>query len=157
MLNHGMQSRGDIDLGSNGPLTTGPMRAAALFARALRGSGWLKAIRRVRCDLYGSLGATGRGHGSDLAVMLGLEGREPERIDPECIERRLQQIREQHSLRLAGRHEIAFDEREDLVFLRRETLGAHPSGMRLSALDAGGHTLFTRTYRAAGGDLVVEC
>lgn len=145
-----------IGIGPSSSHTVGPMRAANLFVAALRDGGQLAAVQRVRCSLYGSLGATGKGHGSDKAVILGLEGEEPDRIDPDCIAGRLQQIRDQRSLQLAGRHAIAFDEREDLLFLRRETLAFHPNGMRLAALDAGGQPLLERTYYSVGGGFVVN-
>jgi L-serine dehydratase len=145
-----------IGIGPSSSHTVGPMRAATLFVAALRESSALDAVRRVRCWLYGSLGATGKGHGSDKAVMLGLEGEEPDRIDPDCIAGRLQQIRDERSLQLGGSHAIAFDEREDLLFLRRETLPFHPNGMRLAALDAAGKPLLERTYYSVGGGFVVH-
>jgi L-serine dehydratase len=145
-----------IGIGPSSSHTVGPMRAASLFIAALRESGLLADVRRVRCALYGSLGATGKGHGSDKAVMLGLEGEEPDKIDPDCIEDRLQQIRAQRTLKLGGDHAVAFDEREDLLFLRRETLPFHPNGMRLAALDAAGKPVFERTYYSVGGGFVVN-
>ena len=105
-----------IGIGPSSSHTVGPMRAANLFVKALREAGVLDAVKRVQCALYGSLGATGKGHGSDKAVMLGLEGEEPDRIDPDCIDGRLQHIRDQRSLRVGGEHAIGFDEREDLLF-----------------------------------------
>jgi L-serine dehydratase len=145
-----------IGIGPSSSHTVGPMRAANLFVAALREGGLLDSARRVCCSLYGSLGATGKGHGSDKAVMLGLQGEEPDRVDPDCIAGRLQQIREERTLQLAGSHAIAFDEREDLLFLRRETLAFHPNGMRLTALDAAGQTLLERTYYSVGGGFVVN-
>lgn len=145
-----------IGIGPSSSHTVGPMRAANLFVTALREGGLLDAVKRVRCALYGSLGATGKGHGSDKAVMLGLEGEQPDLIDPDCIEGRLQQIREQRTLNLGAGHSIAFDEREDLLFLRRETLPFHPNGMRIAALDAAGHVLIERTYYSVGGGFVVN-
>jgi len=145
-----------IGIGPSSSHTVGPMRAANLFVAALRESGVLDAVRRVRCSLYGSLGATGKGHGSDKAVMLGLEGEEPDKVDPNRIPIRLRQIREGRTLMVAGVHAIAFDEREDLLFLRRETLPFHPNGMRLAALDAEGHPLLERTYYSVGGGFVVN-
>jgi L-serine dehydratase len=145
-----------IGIGPSSSHTVGPMRAANLFVAALREGGGLERVRRVRCALYGSLGATGKGHGSDKAVMLGLEGEEPDRIDPDCIESRLQQIRDQRALRLAGGLAIEFDEREDLLFLRRATLAFHPNGMRLTALDAAGAAVLERTYYSVGGGFVVH-
>ncbi len=145
-----------IGIGPSSSHTVGPMRAANLFIAALRDAGLLADVRRVRCALYGSLGATGKGHGSDKAVMLGLEGEQPDQIDPDCIADRLRHIREQRALTLGGDHAIAFDEREDLLFLRRETLPFHPNGMRLSALDAAGKPVFERTYYSVGGGFVVN-
>jgi L-serine dehydratase len=144
-----------IGIGPSSSHTVGPMRAANLFVKALREAGMLDAVKRVQCALYGSLGATGKGHGSDKAVMLGLEGEEPDRIDPDCIDGRLQHIRDQRSLRVGGEHAIGFDEREDLLFLRRESLPFHPNGMRLAALDAAGQVLLERTYYSVGGGFVV--
>jgi L-serine dehydratase len=145
-----------IGIGPSSSHTVGPMRAANLFVAALRDAGLLADVRRVRCALYGSLGATGKGHGSDKAVMLGLEGEEPDRIDPDCIDDRLRLIREQRALKLGGDHAVAFDEREDLLFLRRETLPFHPNGMRLAVLDAAGKVVFERTYYSVGGGFVVN-
>ncbi len=144
-----------IGIGPSSSHTVGPMRAANLFIADLRDSGSLDAVRRVRCALYGSLGATGKGHGSDKAVMLGLEGEQPDQIDPDCIPGRLEQIRGQRMLNLAGSHPVAFDEREDLLFLRRETLAFHPNGMRLTALDAMAQPVLERTYFSVGGGFVV--
>ena len=145
-----------IGIGPSSSHTVGPMRAANLFVAALRESGRFEAVQRVQCVLYGSLGATGKGHGTDKAVMLGLEGEEPDRIDPDCIDARLQQIRDQRLLRLGGHQSIDFDEREDLVFRRRETLEFHPNGMRLTALDATAQPLLERTYYSVGGGFVVN-
>jgi L-serine dehydratase len=144
-----------IGIGPSSSHTVGPMRAANLFVAALRDDGLLPAVQRVRCVLYGSLGATGKGHGSDKAVMLGLEGEQPDQIDPDCIAGRLEQIRGQRTLKLGGSHAVMFDEREDLLFLRRETLAFHPNGMRLTALDATGQPLLERTYYSVGGGFVV--
>ncbi|MGH7461666.1 MAG: L-serine ammonia-lyase, partial [Longimicrobiales bacterium] len=101
------------------------------------------------------LGATGKGHGSDKAVMLGLEGEEPDCVDPATIAPRLQQIRDERSLQLAGKHSIAFNEREDLVFLRRETLPFHPNGMVLIAFDSRNNPLMKKSYYSVGGGFVV--
>src|SRR5690606_34992778 len=104
-----------IGIGPSSSHTVGPMRAAKLFALTLRDAGLLESVRRVRCEFYGSLGATGRGHGSDKAVLLGLEGEEPDRVDPEAIEPRLRRIRTGGVLGLLGEAAIGFDERADLV------------------------------------------
>jgi L-serine dehydratase len=145
-----------IGIGPSSSHTVGPMRAANLFVAALRESGRLAAVQRVCCSLYGSLGATGKGHGSDKAVMLGLEGEEPDKVDPNRIPIRLRQIREERTLMVAGAHAVAFDEQNDLLFLRRETLPFHPNGMRLVALDAEGQPVLARTYYSVGGGFVVN-
>ena len=144
-----------IGIGPSSSHTVGPMRAAARFAGRLADAGALDRVARVRGELYGSLGATGKGHGSDKAVMLGLEGEEPDRIDPDAIAPRLEAIRAARALALAGRQRVAFDERTDLVFNRRQTLPFHPNGMRLSAFDAAGGVLAEHTYYSVGGGFVV--
>ena len=145
-----------VGIGPSSSHTVGPMRAARQFAGSLRDTGLLDRTRAVRAQLYGSLGATGRGHGSDKAVMLGLEGEEPERIDPDTIEARLAQIRERGTLNLLGQHPIAFSEREHLVFHRRESLPFHPNGMRFGALGPAGEELVTKQYYSVGGGFVVD-
>ncbi|MEJ8837445.1 L-serine ammonia-lyase [Ramlibacter sp. AN1133] len=144
-----------IGIGPSSSHTVGPMRAANLFLAGLREDGLLEAVQRVRCTFHGSLGATGKGHGSDKAVILGLEGEEPDGVDPDGIDARLRAIREQRTLRLGGRHPIFFDERESLVF-RRETLAFHPNGMKLTAYGEAGRALCERTYYSVGGGFVVR-
>ncbi|HEY4037399.1 MAG TPA: L-serine ammonia-lyase [Burkholderiaceae bacterium] len=145
-----------VGIGPSSSHTVGPMRAARQFAGSLREAGLLDRTRAVRAQLYGSLGATGRGHGSDKAVMLGLEGEEPERVDPDTIEARLARIRERGTLDLLGQHPIAFSEREHLVFHRRESLPFHPNGMRFSALGPAGEELAGKQYYSVGGGFVVD-
>ncbi|MFO1221183.1 MAG: L-serine ammonia-lyase [Burkholderiaceae bacterium] len=144
-----------IGIGPSSSHTVGPMRAASRFVRALADGALLRDTARVRCELYGSLGATGKGHGSDKAVMLGLEGDEPALVEPDTIAPRLAAIRSAKSIALGGTHAIAFDEREDLVFLRRETLPFHSNAMRLTAFTASGATLAQKTYYSVGGGFVV--
>lgn len=145
-----------IGIGPSSSHTVGPMRAARLFTSRLRGEGLLARTARVRCWLYGSLGATGKGHGSDKAVILGLAGHEPDTVDADLVPALLDQIRVQRRLALAGEHGIAFDEAEDLVFHRRETLPFHANGMRLVAFDADGQELENRVYYSVGGGFVVS-
>jgi L-serine dehydratase len=145
-----------IGIGPSSSHTVGPMRAARLFAIALRQAALLEKTRRVRTELYGSLGATGKGHGSDKAVLLGLEGEEPDQVDPGAIESILARIRGEGCLKLLGSHAVTFNEREDLAFLRRETLAFHPNGMRCLAFDAQGQPLLEKTYYSVGGGFVVS-
>ncbi len=144
-----------IGIGPSSSHTVGPMRAALLFAQALRDGGLLPAVQSVRCELYGSLGATGKGHGSDKAVLLGLEGEAPDLIDPDVIAPRLAALRGSQSLNLLGTHRIPFNERESLKFLRK-ALTFHPNGMCLFAFDASGATLLEKTYYSIGGGFVVQ-
>lgn len=143
-----------IGIGPSSSHTVGPMRAAQRFANSLRDAGVLSAVQAVRCELYGSLGATGKGHGSDKAVLLGLEGEEPDLIDPETIEPRLAAIRASRTLNLAGLHRIGFHEREALKIWRKP-LPFHPNGMRLWATDAHGEVLLDKTYYSVGGGFVI--
>ncbi|MGS5085704.1 L-serine ammonia-lyase [Hydrogenophaga sp. A37] len=144
-----------IGIGPSSSHTVGPMRAALLFVQALRDGGLLPAVTSVRCELYGSLGATGKGHGSDKAVLLGLEGEAPDLIDPDAIAPRLEALRASQTLNLLGAHRIAFNEREGLKFLRK-ALPFHPNGMRLFAFDGSGATLLEKTYYSIGGGFVIN-
>jgi L-serine dehydratase len=145
-----------IGIGPSSSHTVGPMRAARLFALRLDADGHLERTARVRCTLYGSLGATGKGHGSDKAVLLGLTGHEPDTVDVEAVPALLAAIRGEGSLPLLGVQPVDFDEKADLVFHRRETLPFHANGLRFAAFDAEGALLEERTYYSVGGGFVVS-
>jgi L-serine dehydratase len=145
-----------IGIGPSSSHTVGPMRAARLFVRHLQHSGLLATAARVRVQLYGSLGLTGRGHGSDKAVLLGLEGHEPDTVEVDAVPAMLQAIRTQAQLRLGGTHPVTFAEKDDLRFHRRETLPFHANGMRFEALDAGGAMLADKVYYSVGGGFVIS-
>ena len=145
-----------IGIGPSSSHTVGPMRAARLFALRLQHEGRMAATVRVQSQLYGSLGATGKGHGSDKAVLLGLAGAEPDTVDVDGIAAQLKRFREAQRIPLLGTHEIGFVEKTDLVFYRRETLPFHANGMRFTAFDAAGEMLLTRTYYSVGGGFVVS-
>ena len=146
-----------IGIGPSSSHTVGPMRAAARFAeRWLEEKGVLDRVARVRAELYGSLAMTGRGHGTDKAVLLGFEGAHPDTVDPDLIPDTLARIRTTHRLRVLGKHEIDFDEKRDLIFNKRQKLPFHTNGMRFSAYDAEGHELATRDYYSVGGGFVVN-
>lgn len=144
-----------IGVGPSSSHTLGPWKAAGLFLKELRGLDLLSSIQRVQIYLYGSLAKTGKGHGTDLAVMMGLEGLDPETCDTYELPKQLQRIRTEHGLCLAGGREIAFHETRDLHFRMQETLPFHPNGMRLEAFDAGGLVL-SKTYYSVGGGFVVD-
>jgi L-serine dehydratase len=144
-----------IGIGPSSSHTVGPMRAARLFVQRLADGGQLAATARVMCELYGSLGATGKGHGSDKAVLLGLLGDEPDTVDVDTIVPRLAALRAARRLTLLGTHEIAFDEPRDLIFRRRQSLPFHPNGLRFIAFDADGAELMNRCYYSVGGGFVL--
>lgn len=146
-----------IGIGPSSSHTVGPMRAARLFGLHLQGQeGLMARTARVRCSLYGSLGATGKGHGSDKAVILGLCGLEPETVPIEDIEPMLARIRNDRRLLLLGTHPVTWDEKEDLVFEPHQALPFHVNGMKLSACDAAGESLAERTYYSVGGSFVIS-
>ena len=145
-----------IGIGPSSSHTVGPMRAAKRFLERLEREGKLGQATRVRVILYGSLAATGRGHGTDLAVLMGLEGETPEHIEPDSAPERVAAIRREGSLHLLGSRRIPFDPAEDLVFDRRKVLPLHSNGMVFSAFDAAGGQLDERTYYSVGGGFVVN-
>ena len=145
-----------IGIGPSSSHTVGPMRAARLFASRLRSEGLLPRTARVLSQLYGSLGATGKGHGSDTAVLLGLAGHEPDTVDVERVPQYLDEIRQGSRLQLLGEHWVDFNEVKDLVFFRRQSLPFHANGMRFSAFDAEGALLSEKTYYSVGGGFVVS-
>ncbi|MCB1619764.1 MAG: L-serine ammonia-lyase [Thiothrix sp.] len=145
-----------IGIGPSSSHTVGPMRAAGLFVVRLKEQGLFEATVRVQAELYGSLGATGKGHGSDKAVLLGLEGEDPETVDTDAIPARLRAIADARSLRLGGERAIAYRAEQDLVFHRRRTLPGHPNGMCFSAFDTGGQCIQKTTYYSVGGGFVVN-
>lgn len=145
-----------IGIGPSSSHTVGPMRAARLFTTRLKENGNLAATAKVEVSLYGSLALTGRGHGTDKAVMLGLSGEEPDSVDPDAIPGILERIHNDAQVALSGEHPVAFDPKKDLAFLKREKLPHHPNGMRFTALDADGETLLTRDYYSVGGGFVVN-
>ncbi|MEG3193840.1 serine dehydratase beta chain, partial [Lysobacter sp. D1-1-M9] len=116
----------------------------------------LARTTRVRAEVFGSLALTGRGHGTDKAVLMGLEGHWPDRIDPDIIPASLERIRSEKRIRLLGRHEIGFDEKHDLIMNKRQKLPFHTNGMRFTAFDAAGEVVATRDYYSVGGGFVVN-
>jgi len=144
-----------IGIGPSSSHTVGPMRAARLFAQTLEREHWLDATQGVTCELYGSLGATGKGHGSDVAVMLGLMGHAPDTVDVTAVSGLIQTVRARQALALLGVKPIVFKEKEHLLMYRREALAEHPNGMKFSAVDAQGQLLRQAKYLSVGGGFVV--
>ena len=145
-----------VGIGPSSSHTVGPMHAARMFAVALQDTGTLRRCYRVATELFGSLGATGAGHGSPKAIILGLEGEAPDSVDIDGIDVRVAAAREHGSLTLLGTHQIAFDYRDDLIMHRTETLPFHANGMRFTAYDEQGEVLQTKVYYSVGGGFVVD-
>ncbi|TPQ15743.1 serine dehydratase beta chain, partial [Streptomyces sporangiiformans] len=145
-----------IGIGPSSSHTVGPMRAARMFARRLRNEGLLAPTASLRAELYGSLGATGHGHGTPKAVLLGLEGESPRTVDVEKADDRVDAIRSEKLLKLLGEHEIAFSFDDDLILHRRKALPYHANGMTLWAYDTDGTELLSKTYYSVGGGFVVD-
>ena len=144
-----------IGIGPSSSHTVGPMRAAVRFVEGLDRDGMLDAVTSVKVELYGSLGATGKGHGSDKAVLMGLEGEQPDTIDTTTIEARLAAIRQNGRIHLLGRHPIEFVEKQHLAMIRKP-LAYHPNGMIFRAFDGAGLQVRSREYYSVGGGFVVD-
>jgi L-serine dehydratase len=139
-----------IGIGPSSSHTVGPMRAARSFAAGLVRA----AVNRIQIELYGSLGLTGRGHGTDRAVILGLLGEEPDQVDPARIDGILRRVRETKSIALMGGPAIPFDEARDTLFRGDIVLPGHPNGMRFTAFDSAGATLRQEVYYSVGGGFI---
>jgi len=145
-----------IGIGPSSSHTVGPMRAALQFVKALQKEGRLTEIHRVKTELFGSLGATGKGHGSDKAVMLGLEGELPESVDTTQVDARMTKIRQQQKINLLSEHSIVFVEKNDLIMHRKKTLPFHSNGMTFNAFDQQGNVLSSATFYSVGGGFIVD-
>ena len=159
-----------IGIGPSSSHTVGPMRAAKRFAERLDADGQLAATTSLKIELFGSLGFTGKGHGSDKAIMLGLEGDEPATVDVDSIAPRVAAVEQSHRLELLGKHEIDFVPGEALIFHRREKLPLHANGMRFTAIgpaspanagraatpEASRSVIVERIYYSVGGGFVVD-
>jgi L-serine dehydratase len=122
-----------IGIGPSSSHTVGPMRAAKRFAERLVADGVVARVATVRVELFGSLGFTGKGHGSDRAVVLGLEGDEPATVDVDSIAARVAAVQASHRVKLLGAHDVELDPARDLIFHRRDKLPLHANGMRFTA------------------------
>ena len=145
-----------IGIGPSSSHTVGPMKAARRFAETLREQKLLCRTTAIKSELYGSLGATGKGHGSDKAVMLGLEGETPESVDTESTAARLENIRRAGFLNVLGEHPVTFNDKRHLVMHRRKALPFHPNGMRFTAMADGGEVLTSSVFYSVGGGFVVD-
>lgn len=130
------------------------MRAARAFVQSLERDGKLGQVSRVVTDLYGSLALTGKGHGTDRAILLGLAGEVPDKVDPETIESKLEAVRETRNLKLLGAIDISFNEDSDLIFHKTETLPGHSNTVRFTAFSSGGEVIGTDIYYSIGGGFI---
>jgi L-serine dehydratase len=145
-----------IGIGPSSSHTIGPMRASKWFIEGLIEQNLINNVVRIKADLYGSLGATGKGHGSDKAVMLGLLGNLPETVDVDLVDSAVQAVRDNAEILLDNQFPIAFSEAEDLILHRRKTLEHHSNGMRFVAFDSAGNELYNKVYYSVGGGFVVN-
>lgn len=145
-----------IGVGPSSSHTVGPMRAARQFLQDLEAKGLFNQTTQVVAELYGSLALTGKGHGTDRAVLLGLEGETPDHVDPDGIAARLQKIRGSGRIHLLGKREIAFDEPMDVLLHKDRVLPKHSNGLRFSAFADGKRLLLQEEFYSIGGGFVVR-
>lgn len=145
-----------VGIGPSSSHTVGPMRAARQFVEALRQTQQLTDVSRIKAEMYGSLGATGKGHGTPKAVLLGLEGEQPETVDVTSIEERISRICDGQSLNLAGIHSIEYNHKTDIVLDRKKVLPFHSNGMLFTAFDKDRQILSSQTYYSVGGGFVID-
>ncbi|MGA9854078.1 MAG: L-serine ammonia-lyase [Gammaproteobacteria bacterium] len=145
-----------IGIGPSSSHTVGPMRAARQFLLDLEDKQLFDNTTQVVAQLYGSLALTGKGHGTDRAVLLGLEGETPDGVDPDSIDQRLARIRSGGKINLLGKREIVFDEPMNLLFHKDQVLPKHSNGLRFTALDATGKTLLKDEFYSIGGGFIIR-
>jgi L-serine dehydratase len=149
-----------IGIGPSSSHTVGPMRAARRFAELLVADGLMPRVEGIKVELFGSLGFTGKGHGSDRAIVLGLEGEDPASVEVDAIARRVAAVEQAKRIKLLGTHEVAFDPSASIAFHRRDKLPLHANGMRFTALGpvqlGNAASLAERIYYSVGGGFVVD-
>ncbi|OED39071.1 L-serine ammonia-lyase [Chromatiales bacterium (ex Bugula neritina AB1)] len=145
-----------IGIGPSSSHTVGPMLAACQFVNNLQQQNLLDSVCELKVQLFGSLGATGKGHGSDKAIILGLMGELPDRVDPAAAMDQLIDVRSRKVIRLAGLREISFVEKQHLILHKRKTLPYHPNGMRFDAMDQAGSIVNSGVFYSVGGGFVVD-
>src|SRR5882672_9474200 len=144
-----------IGIGPSSSHTVGPMKAAAAFAGAIVASGVLPRLDHVRVDLFGSLAWTGKGHGTDKAVILGLAGEMPDTIDPDAADAIVASVRNDGMLRFGGRHPIAFDSETGIVFDGKTVPPHHPNTLAFTAYDQADVVIGGERWCSVGGGFIV--
>jgi len=145
-----------IGIGPSSSHTIGPMIAARKFILSIEESNQLKRVTRIKSEMYGSLGATGRAHGTPKAIILGLEGEQPEKVDATLITKRIEKIYSAGRINLLGEYTINYNHETDLKLYRKKSLPFHPNGMIFFAFDESGKELVQKTYYSVGGGFVVD-
>jgi L-serine dehydratase len=145
-----------IGIGPSSSHTVGPMIAARKFILSIEKSNQLKKVTRIKSEMYGSLGATGKAHGTPKAIILGLEGEQPDQVDATLITKRIEKIYSEGRINLLGKQTINYNREIDLKLYRRKSLPFHPNGMIFSAFDENGKELVQKTYYSVGGGFVVD-
>lgn len=145
-----------IGIGPSSSHTVGPMVAARRFLLSLQEAGHFAAVHKIHIDVYGSLALTGHGHGTDKALLLGLEGCEPDKTDPETIDARLEKIRASGRINLLEDREISFDDAKDMPFHMEKMLPHHSNGLGFFAYDEAGDLLSRENYYSIGGGFVAS-
>lgn len=145
-----------IGIGPSSSHTVGPMRAARMFVEELEQEGKLDMLDAIKVELFGSLAMTGKGHATDIAVLLGLEGERPEDVDPNCVESRIEQIHKERVLNILGKCPINFAPLDDLHFSKGKRLPYHSNAMKCRAFDVSGKEILSKIYYSVGGGFVVE-
>ena len=145
-----------IGIGPSSSHTVGPMIASRKFILDIEQSKQLRNVTRIHAEMYGSLGATGKAHGTPKAIILGLEGEEPDKVDATLISSRIEKIHSEGRLNLLGKHMINYNHEADQRLYRRKSLPFHPNGMTFSAYDEKGKEIAKKTYYSIGGGFVVD-
>ncbi len=145
-----------IGIGPSSSHTMGPMTAACQFARALESKGVLDVVARVRCELFGALAFTGKGHGTDRAVVVGWEGHSPATVDPDFVEGRLDKLAASPEINLLGKRKIPFHLTNDISFNRSRTFSFHSNAMTFQAFDPSGAVLLEENLFSVGGGFIAR-
>ncbi|MCE2752163.1 MAG: L-serine ammonia-lyase [Pirellula sp.] len=146
-----------VGVGPSSSHTVGPMIAAYRFAHEVTEQSEIaRCCARIRVELYGSLALTGLGHATDTAIFCGLAGCLPDRTEVDKLQRTVESLRTNQCIELAGKKSIPFDEKRDLIWLRNETLPAHPNAIQFSVLDTHNQVLFSKRYYSTGGGFVYD-
>lgn len=145
-----------IGIGPSSSHTVGPMKAACQFVNMLVSEQKLSQVAHIKVELFGSLAFTGKGHGTDHAILIGLENHLPDEVDPRIIKPRSEEIISQRKLNLAGQKDITFDYPTEMIFNFKDLLPAHTNGMRFTVYDAANNEITSGIYYSIGGGFILN-